>query len=620
MCGIAGIAASKWRDSYQERVREMTAALALRGPDSEGLLATGSVCLGHRRLAIFDLSAAGHQPMTVNDSRLAVVFNGAIYNFRQLRQELESKGFRFTSNTDTEVLLHGYSAWGVDDLVARCRGMFAFALWDAQSERLFLVRDRLGVKPLVYTEAGGVLAFSSTMKSLRKSHLLGDIDPTGVAEFLEHGYIADHAAIYANARKLPPATIAEWRPGCAMAMRRYWRPATVSSSPCLSFDAAVEQAQELLERSVAARLFADVPVSALLSGGIDSALVCWAAARTGASVTAFTVSTPDDPNDEAADAQATAQEIGIDLTVLPMSSHDSLEALLSDIQSAYAEPFATQSALGMIRVSKAIRDAGFKVVLTGDGGDDVFLGYSRHRDILRAQKLAQILPRGFRPAWDLVSRFAPSSGIAKRATNFINYACHGLPAYLAAHDGLQNFDAAKLLGPRLAGNAPASRQLSVDDASARDLLQRYLAHDLENQFVGEYLTKVDGATMFHALEARSPFFDQALWEFAASLPVDIRLHKSELKAVLRTIARRKISGRLADGRKRGFSVPVDHWVATRWRGDAERLLDNPEIVRQGWIDAAGLRNLLRAPNTSGTKVHQLWYLLVLERWMQVNAA
>jgi asparagine synthase (glutamine-hydrolysing) len=619
MCGIAGIAASQWRNSYEQCVRDMTDAMARRGPDSNGILTTGRACLGHRRLSIFDLSAAGHQPMTAADGRLSLVFNGAIYNFRELRKELQAAGYQFASQTDTEVLLHGYDRWGIDGLVMRCRGMFAFALWDAGRETLFLVRDRLGIKPLVYAEKNGSLAFASTIKALRRSGLLGDVNPEGVAEFLEHGYIADHAAIFVGARKLPPATIAEWRPGSPIALRRYWHSPIADNASTVTFEQAVERTERALHEAVALRLFADVPVSALLSGGIDSALVCWAAARSGAEVTAFTVATPGHRDDESADAQATAREIGIQVTVLPMSADDKLDSLLQSMEAAYSEPFATQSALGMLRVSEAIRSAGFKVVLTGDGGDDVFLGYQRHRDILKAQRIAGLLPPGSSALWRALRNIVPARGITRRGRNFLDYATAGLPAYLAAHDGLQNFRASGLLGERLANINPASRHLARDNASAKDLLQRYLTHDLANQFVGEYLTKVDGGTMYHGLEARSPFFDQSVWELAASLPASIRLHNGELKSVLRTIARRRISPRVAAGRKRGFSIPVEHWIATRWQAEvAERLADS-QIVRQGWVNRNGLKQLLQAPRETGIGAHQTWYLLVLEEWLRANA-
>ena len=615
MCGICGIAGPA-SSSCGSIVEAMNRCLERRGPDSGGVLRSGAVVLGHRRLAIFDLSAAGNQPMSTPDGRLSVIFNGAIYNFHELRAELQAAGVRFASHTDTEVLLYGYRAWGIDELVRRSRGMFALALWDADHETLFLVRDRLGVKPLVYAEREGSIAFASTMRALRASGFVSDVDPLGIAEFLEHGYIPDSAAVYAGAKKFPAASIGEWSESSPLRIRCYWRPPTARPSSAVRFPDAVARTEELLSEAVRLRLFADVPVGALLSGGIDSALVCWAAAAQGAKVTAFTVGIPGDPTDETPDALATAREIGIDVQVLPMSDDD--QPNLDDLTTAYAEPFATQSALGMLRVSRAIREAGFKVVLTGDGGDDVFLGYPRHRQIRTVEHIAAYTP-GFATAlWRSIRPLVPPVGVLRRARHLADYVTGGLGAYLRAHDGLPAFRDAGLLGERLLGVLPGSRGLQDSVVSARRLLTDYLDHDLQHQFVGEYLTKVDGTTMFYGLEARAPFFDHLLWEYASSLPYTTRLHNGELKSVLRGIARGRISQRLAGGRKRGFSVPVEQWLRGRWLDKVTSRLREGVLVRDGWVSRTGLERVLAAPRGQGLGAHHLWYLTVLESWMSAN--
>lgn len=616
MCGICGIVGPA-SVSCGTTVEDMNRCLERRGPDSGGVLRSGAVMFGHRRLAIFDLSAAGHQPMSTADGRVSVVFNGAVYNFPELRAELESAGVRFASHTDTEVLLHGYRAWGVDELVRRSRGMFAFALWDADRETLFLVRDRLGVKPLVFAEREGSIAFASTMRALRASGFVGDVDPHGIAEFLEHGYIPDTAAVYVGAKKFPAASIGEWREGSPLRIRQYWRPPVAMPKNAVSFNSAVARTEELLSEAVRLRLFADVPVGALLSGGIDSALVCWAAAAQGAKVTAFTVGIPGDPTDETPDAIATAREIGIDVEVLPMSGDD--QPNLDDLTTAYAEPFATQSALGMLRVSRAIREAGIKVVLTGDGGDDVFLGYPRHRQIRTVEHIAAFTPGIATALWRSIRPLVPPTGMLRRARHLADYVTGGLGAYLRAHDGLPAFRHAGLLGERFHGVLPGSRGLPDSVASARRLLTDYLAHDLQHQFVGEYLTKVDGTTMAYGLEARAPFFDHILWEYAAALPYTTRLHNGELKAVLRAIARDRISERLASGRKRGFSVPVEQWIRGRWLSEVTARLREGALVRDGWVSRAGLERVLAAPHRRGLGAHHLWYLAVLDSWMTANS-
>ena len=288
MCGIAGFAGKIDRQDAEHRVRLMLRSLERRGPDSEGLEAWDGAVLGHRRLSIFDLSELGHQPMFTTDRSLAVVFNGAIYNFHDLRDELIQAGYHFRSQTDTEVLLHGFREWGIDVLVAKLRGMFAFVIWDDRAKSLTLVRDRLGVKPLCFVERDGGLAFASTPRALHEAGLAGEIDPQAITDFLEFGYVTDNRSIYRDVQKVPAATILEWSAG-KLHSREYWTLSEAGSSSAVGFEDAVDETERLLLKSVELRLLADVPVGALLSGGIDSSLVCWAVAKLGGDLTAFTV-------------------------------------------------------------------------------------------------------------------------------------------------------------------------------------------------------------------------------------------------------------------------------------------------------------------------------------------
>ncbi|MDT5293856.1 MAG: hypothetical protein QOJ76_736, partial [Acidobacteriota bacterium] len=372
MCGIAGLVGEGDGRAARGAVERMVRALARRGPDGEGVESWDGAVLGHRRLAIFDLSEAGRQPMNSADGAVSVVFNGAVYNFLELRAELEARGCRFKSRTDTEVLVEGYREWGMDALARRLRGMFAFGLWDARARKLFLVRDRLGVKPLLYAAStDGTLAFASTVRALRRGGFAGEIDEQAVTEFLEFGYVTDDRAIYQGVRKVPAATILEWSEGGDVRAREYWSPPTVNdavdAAAKLSFEEAVEETERLFLRAVEMRLHADVPVGALLSGGVDSSLVCWAVARLGGDVTAYTVGTPGDPWDETADAQATARALNVRHKVLNVSADDAPG--VGELVAAYGEPFACASALGMLRVSRAVSPEA-KVLLTGDGGDD----------------------------------------------------------------------------------------------------------------------------------------------------------------------------------------------------------------------------------------------------------
>src|SRR6185503_18964015 len=446
------------------------------------------------------------------DSSVGIVFNGAIYNFRELRSELETQGYHFKSHTDTEVLLHGYDFWGLDKLLEKIRGMFAIALWDDRKRTLFLVRDRLGVKPLIYTIQNGQIAFASTVRALRAAGFVDEIDDLAVAEFLEFGYVTDQRAIYRGAQKVAAANVVEWCDG-KVQTREYWRPPTPSATQP-SFAEAVEETERLFVRAVERRLFADVPVGSLLSGGVDSSLVCWAIAHLGGDVTAFTVGTPGDPADETADATDTAKHLGIRHQVLELSGDS--EPNIDELVSAYGEPFACASALGMLRVSKAVRGSA-TVLLTGDGGDDVFLGYPEHRHLWMAQKLARSLPDFVAKGWRSNRDKVPQVGSLKRLSSFLNYSAGGLGAVARAHDGLPSYERYGMLGERLAGVSVRQRDIEWSNESGRKVLAEFLEYDRGNRFVGEYMTKVDGATMFHSLEARSPFLDQDLWEFASGL-------------------------------------------------------------------------------------------------------
>ncbi len=611
MCGIAGLAGISDRGVAQHRVRQMLSTLARRGPDGEGLEVWDGAALGHRRLAIFDLSDAGYQPMLSPDASIGIVFNGAIYNFRDLRRELEAQGYEFKSQTDTEVLVHGYHAWGLEPLLTKLRGMFAFALWDDRKRTLFLVRDRLGVKPLLYSCRNGQIAFASTVRALRAAGFVDEIDDLAIAEYLEFGYVTDQRSIYRGAQKVAAASIVEWCDG-KVQTREYWQP-PVPSSKQPSFAEAVEETERLFVRAVERRLFADVPIGALLSGGIDSSLVCWAIEHLGGDVTAFTVGTPGDPADETADARETAQQLGIRHEILELTSAE--EPNIDELISAYAEPFACASALGMLRVSRAVAGSA-TVLLTGDGGDDVFLGYPEHRHLLWAQKVARSMPGFVARSWLSNREKVPQVGSLKRLRSFLNYSTGGLGAVACAHDGLPSYWRYGMLGERLSGISVSHRDIEWSPESGHKVLAEFLEYDRGNRFVGEYMTKVDGATMFHSLEARSPFLDQDLWEFASSLSFELRLHEGQSKALLRGLARQKLGQQLAAGRKRGFTIPVQRWLVGRWRNALTESLQTSVLDREGWINSRAVLDRVTQAAKNGWAPNQLWYIFVLETWLR----
>lgn len=613
MCGIVGLIGEPNGDRANESIKLMLTTLERRGPDDEGADNWRHAALGHRRLSIFDLSKAGRQPMLSADCTIGVVFNGAIYNFRELRRELVDAGYGFATETDTEVLLHGYSEWGIDGLVRRIRGMFAFGLWDDNQRKLFLVRDRLGVKPLVFAFRNKQLAFASTVRAIDAAGFAGDIDEQAVADFLEFGFVTEKRTIYQGVAKVPAASILEWSGG-TIQLRQYWQPPQPGREK-IGFDDAVEETERLLLKAVEKRLFADVPVGSLLSGGIDSSLVCWALAKLGADITAYTVGTPNSSADETADARKTAAFLGIRHKTIDISESDGPR--ISELGQAYCEPFACASALGMLRVSRALSSEA-TVLLTGDGGDDVFLGYPEHRHLWLAQRLARTLPGRATDFWrQLPSDFFNQGGY-RRLVSLLNYSSGGLGAVTSAHDGLPAFRQRGVLGPRLLDHTVDERKIEWSQTSARNVLSDYLDYDRQTRFVSEFLTKVDGATMYFGLEARSPFLDQDLWEFAAALPFSVRLHRGKQKAILREIARRRLGERVARARKRGFTIPVEEWLAGKWQNAIESTLRDSILAREGWIVAEAALSWLKDSIRIGKAPKQLWYLFVLESWLRLK--
>lgn len=609
MCGIAGFASVRESHHGTEAVRSMVSALARRGPDSEGLERWPRAVLGHRRLAIIDLSDAGRQPMLSEDGRIGLVFNGCIYNFQELRTELEKSGRRFRSNTDTEVLLQGYEEWGIDKLVSRLRGMYAFAFWDDRAGRLTLVRDRLGVKPLIYAERGGEIAFASTVRALHDAGFAQDLNADAMLEFFEFGWVSDDHAIYSGVCKVPAATIVEWENGQSR-QRCYWTPAEAGARK-LSFDDAVEQTEQLLLEAVRLRLIADVPVGSLLSGGIDSALIAWALSRIGADVTLFTVSTPGDPADESPAAAETARLLGVPHQVVALDPRR--QPALDDVVEAYGEPFACSSALGMLQVSQAVKPKA-TVLLTGDGGDDVFLGYTHHAKYLQAQRLARLLPDAAAALWPAMRRPLSQVSAMRRPVHLMDFAMLGLAGVARAHEGLQYHQQRGILGDRLRQLQLSHRNL--ERTPGRTLMRDFLAYERRTRFVAEYMTKVDGAAMHYALEARSPFLDQELWNFAASLPHELRLRGGELKAILREIVRRRVGPQVASRRKQGFTVPVSNWLAGSWRPQLEMAASESLLESEGWLVKGSFERALQEVRRENRAAQQLWSLVVLEGWMR----
>ena len=597
----------------------MLPAMARRGPDGEGYhgwsaprSATG---FGHRRLAILDLSPAGAQPMLSSDGSVGVVFNGCIYNFHEIRAELERLGRSFRSQCDTEILIEGYLEWGIDNLLPRLHGMFAVAIWDAPKQRLSLARDRLGVKPLIYRISDGNIAFASTLQALKGIGFPAEIDPASVLEFLDVGFVTEERSILKGTRKLPPGSVLIWQDGKATE-RTYWSLPRFGQDQSLRFEDAVQETERLLIEAVRLRLVSDVPIGALLSGGIDSTLVCWALSKLGANIHTFTVGTPGDPADESHDARDIAHRLGIPHEVVQLDTNQ--PPPLEELVDAYSEPFASTSALGMLRVSQAVRPKA-TVLLTGDGGDDVYLGYPFFFNAWRAQKIARAVP-GFTPA--LYGALRPVFSALpqlKRARSLLDYAMGGIGAYGRVRIGLPYYNENQMFGERLRGGTVAHREVPPSFESARNLVADVFSFHKRMHFTSEFMTKVDGGAMYHSLEARAPFLDQKLWEFASRVPPEVHFHGGKYKAILREIVRRHVGEDVAFRRKQGFTVPVERWLATKWSGRLAELKGETLLAGQGWFDRKQLSAAIDRALKQDEIPLQLWYVLVLESWLRKAA-
>jgi asparagine synthase (glutamine-hydrolysing) len=612
MCGIAGVAGFDDLERPRAITSAMIGELARRGPDDERIATWNKAVLGSRRLAVFDPSDAGRQPMVSADLRIGVVFNGAIYNFRSLRKELSRAGAAFKSDSDTEVLLHGYEHWGIERLIARLDGMFAFALWDNRYEKLFLVRDRLGVKPLVYATHGERIFFASTVDALRHAGIPGshNLDSAAVLEYLNFGFVTDERTIFKGFRKVPAGSLVEWTTGRREASR-YWAPCYSEELP-ISFPEAVEETERLLVAAVEKRLNADVPVGALLSGGIDSSLICWAAKDLGADIPTFTLGMPGDSSDETREAMQTVASLDLKNTKVPFGP---LDWRLNDLLAAHSEPFACASSLGMLQLC-SVASHSATVLLTGEGGDEAFLGYPAYQAYRTAERLAHGLPSAARGLVKGACGLMPDCRPTRRASHLLDYATGGLGAVRESHSLLSWFDKHDLWGERLTPGRVAKREYPRSIESARNLISEFQRYHFDTRFTGEYMTKIDASSMFFGLEARSPFLDLELWNFASRIPVPVRLSGGEPKAVLRAIARRRIGRSVSQYVKRGFTVPVGGWLVTQWKPVFEQVLADSILEREGWFRPNSLAPQVKRAEQQGRADLELWHIFVLECWLR----
>jgi asparagine synthase (glutamine-hydrolysing) len=607
MCGICGIATTGGAVD-PARLAAMSETLVHRGPDSEGSFVDSGVGLAARRLAIIDLQT-GDQPIGSEDGRIQVVQNGELYNYRELRRDLERAGHTFATHGDTEVLVHLYEEHGLA-FAERLRGMFAVALWDATRRRLVLARDRYGIKPLYYREADGELAFASELRALPR----GEIDLDSVEAFLAFNCIPAPLTIFRETRKLPPGSILSWQDG-RLELTRYARPAPVSSDEVRHEDEAelTEELRARLRDSVRAHLVADVPVGVLLSGGIDSAaLTALAADESAEPVRTFSIGFEERSFDELGDARLVADQYGTRHEELVLRPDAAL--LLPALAEAFDEPFADSSALPTYLVSKLAAEH-VKVALSGEGGDELFGGYYTYTADLLALRYGG-LARFARP---LVERLPSSSAKASfdyKAKRFVR-AAH-LPPLERHHAWKEIFSAearAELTGRRSDFDPADLLRDRFAETEGAELLARLQDVDLGIYLVDDLLVKTDRASMAHSLEARVPFLDPLVTNFAHALATKHMVRGLRKKVLLRKAIAPLVPAPLLRRRKRGFSIPAAAWLRGELEPFARDTLSDEAVRRQGFFDPAAVRRIVE-DHVSGKEdlSRQLWGLLAFTLW------
>ncbi len=621
MCGIAGVLHSGKAVEAGELVA-MRDRMAHRGPDDAGLWIhpAGKAGLAHRRLSIIDLSAAGHQPMCSSKGDLILTYNGEIYNFQELRAELEGKDHHFRSRTDTEVVLHAYQEWGVEAL-GRFNGMFALALYDLKLDRLLLARDRFGEKPLYYFQQSGSFLFSSELKGL-SAHpdFASTLAPEMLSLYLVHGYLPHPHTIFAQTYKLPPGhyLLVDGQ-SHQVQTARYWNPLTTLGAQGNGggLDQAVHTLDGLLTNAVRRQLVADVPVGAFLSGGVDSALIVSQMAKLQANLKTFSIGFADDQYDEAPHARAIASHLGCEHYEHYVTPQEAQEKLL-ELPEIYDEPFADSSAIPTCLVSQFARQQ-VKVVLTGDAGDELFGGYTTY------PRLAQAAPLLHLPAWLRslaagVLQVGGSRRWRRHAALLDQREAWAFYLYLSERAVAKMPDVARLflgLNPRLL--AESSFAVAFRSAQPQGLLQSALFADLSSYLVDDNLAKVDRASMAVSLETRVPFLDVQVAEFALGLSAGAKLGAwgQDRKRLLRRLLAQYLPRPLFERPKRGFSVPLASWLRHEMRWLLDDYLGEGRLRREGFFDPAAVAGLVRE-HLSGQRNREaiLWALVFWQLWRE----
>jgi len=615
MCGIAGVVNSERGGVEAATIHQMCQSIVHRGPDDEGIFVKDGAGLGVRRLSVIDL-AGGHQPVFNEDRTVCIVYNGEIYNFPELRLELEGRGHRFYTHSDTEVIVHLYEEMG-RDCVQKLRGMFAFAIYDMRNRQLLLARDRLGIKPLHYAFADGSLLFGSEIKSiLAVAPELATIDQRALWQYLYFGYIPDPATAFLPIRKLPPGHVLEFEGG-KVSVKEYWNLPEYGTHQPRSEEECLQELERRLEEAVRIQLIADVPLGALLSGGTDSSTVVALMARASSRpVKTFSIGFRHAEFNEAPYAKLVAERFGTEHHELILEPNvvETVETLTRSLE----EPFGDSSMLPTYYISRLTRQH-VTVALSGDGGDEAFAGYERYRIHLQRRNFNWI------PAWagDLYRKHLHSrlpSGVPARSLAY-SVSLPWAERYLEGVS-LQPFDRemSLLSGDFRAAALGSADPMSalrkrLDKAPARDPLSRVLYLDTKTYLPGDILTKVDRMSMLASLEVRVPILDHLFLEWVTGLPAEWKMRGAQQKYIFTKLAERVgVPKEVLNRPKQGFALPLGHWMRNELKDLISVLLDSSTLQR-GYFNPQGVRRLL-GEHVQGRRDHsaRIWRFLMLELW------
>ncbi|MBV8761858.1 MAG: asparagine synthase (glutamine-hydrolyzing) [Deltaproteobacteria bacterium] len=633
MCGITGFASTIRRDEWRAELGAAVRSLTHRGPDDEGVWTDSVAGLAHRRLSILDLSSGGHQPMASHSGRYVMVYNGEIYNFSQVRSELELQGEVFTSTSDSEVILSAVEAWGIQSAIERFIGMFAIALWDHHERRLLLIRDRLGVKPLYYVASADnqSLCFASELKALREfRHWHVECDIEALGEYFKFGYIGAPRTIYRGVRKLRPGHWIEFRPGTAPVVHRYWSILDRVRDPLTGTeDELAEQLEHLMLDAFRLRMVSDVPVGVFLSGGVDSSLVTALLRKQFSNLRTFTIGFKESEFDESHHARSVAKYLDTTHTESVISINDARDVLPAWSQ-LYDEPFADASGIPTYLVSK-LASRHVKVALSADGGDELFSGYELHARALSLEDQRTRLGPTGRAVLNSLPLKTIDEGLAtaRRATparrrlgeRFTRRAAR-MQEYLGAHSfGTLYESLLSVWRPdEILLESSGTRFRPLADDYPGDAAERMCFWDLENYLPGDILAKVDRAAMAVSLEGREPLIDHRLVEFAFRLPLSMRRGSLGPKHILKRVLYKHVPRALVDRPKRGFAVPIKKWLEGDLAPLVDQYLDPGAIRRQGLLDVRAVSRAVEAFQSGGASdirsTNRVWYVLAFQMWRE----